>query len=113
MNDIELIKSVRLDSLSKHPGKSSRYASRGIESCKQVLINRKHNSNIYQFVFEEYDGFGHGVNVPPEMIDNRDHIRDSTVACPRCGGAGKLTLGALDCTECDGTGRVPGEIVLT
>ncbi len=112
MDDIELIKSIRLDSLSKHDGMTRRYAKHGIESCKQVLINRKHNSTVLQVVFEEHDGYGHGVNVPPEMLEY-DHLRDHTVPCPRCRGAGKLVLGGIDCTECDGTGRVPGQIEIT
>lgn len=109
MHNIDLIAKVRLDSLSKHDGMTRKYGRQPLDTCRQVIVNRKHNVNTIQVVFEEHDGYGHGLNVHPELIGeiNESHIRDATVVCGRCNGAGKLTLHGVDCAECGGTGRLP------
>jgi len=110
--DPKLIMAIRADSLSKRPGMTYKYRDHSIETCRQVLVNRRIRENVVQVIFEEHDGYGHGLNVPPDMI-LEEHVRDATIECSRCNGAGKLVLGGIDCTECNGTGRVPGKIQLT
>lgn len=110
--DQDLLVKLRIDSLSKHPGMTRKYSRQDLQTCRQVLVNRKLRENVVQVVFEEHDGYGHGINVQPDMI-LPDHIRESTIECSRCNGAGKLSIHGIDCTECNGTGRVEGQIQLT
>ena len=110
MVDQVLLAKIRTDSLSKHEGMTRKYGSLPLDSCKQIIVNRKANGNEVQVVFEECDGYGHGLNVPPEWI-LEDHIASDRMPCPRCAGAGKLTLHGIDCSECSGTGMIPKDRV--
>ena len=101
-----MLSRIRIDSLSKHDGATRKYGSLPLDSCKQVIVNRDVKTNLYKIVFEEIDGYGHGVNVPPSFL-KPDHISDDRTGCPRCGGAGKLVSHGIDCTECSGTGMIP------
>lgn len=103
--DQELLKKARVDSLAKHEGATKKYGSLPLSSCVSVIVNRPIDSSYVQVVFEEMDGYGHGINVPPDWF-TEDHISRDRIPCPRCGGAGKLTLHGIDCTECEGTGKV-------
>ena len=107
----DLLNTIRNDSLSKHDGYTRKYGSLPVDSCTTVIVNRTHDVNIVQVVFEEFDGTGHGVNVPSDWI-LEEHISPDRVTCPRCGGGGKLTMLGVDCTECQGTGKVPGKLRL-
>jgi hypothetical protein len=101
----DLLKKIRLDSLAKHDGATRKYGRLPLDSCLNVIINRPVNAGPTKVVFEEMDGFGHGVNVPQHWI-NEDHIGGEKISCLRCAGAGKLTIGGIDCTECHGTGMI-------
>ena len=103
--DAVLLTNLRIDSLSKHDGATKKYGSLPLESCKTVLVNRQARGGPTQVAFEEMDGWCHGINVDPSLI-NEDHIGPDKVVCPRCGGPGKLTVYGDDCTECSGTGMV-------
>jgi hypothetical protein len=109
--DKSILQKIRLDSLSKHDGMTYRYGSLPLDSCKTVIVDRNIDSSEIRVVFEESDGYGHGLNVPTDWL-TEDHISRNRVACPRCGGAGKLTLYGVDCTECNGTGKVPGKVTI-
>lgn len=111
MVDKVLLEKVRADSLSKHEGMTRKYGSLPLDSCVQVIVNRGNDDNVVQIVFEECDGYGHGLNVPSDWV-LEDHISKSRVPCMRCGGAGKLTIHGVDCHECKGTGKVPGNRVI-
>lgn len=108
--DKDVIKNIRADSLSKHEGATRKYGSLSLDSCVSVIVNRPIDNSSIKVVFEEFDGFGHGVNVPPEWL-TEDHISSNRMPCPRCGGAGKLVLYGIDCAECEGTGKVVKEKV--
>jgi len=108
MMDKTVLASIRQDSLSKHAGAIKKYGDKHLDSCIQIVINRPIDSRQVKVVFEEGDGFGHGVNVPPDWL-TEDHIPKDRVPCPRCGGAGKLILNGVDCTECRGTGKIVKE----
>ena len=103
--DEVLIQKIRLDSLSKHDGATKKYGTLPLDSCVQIIVNRGFEDGVIQIVFEEMDGWGHGLKVPDDWI-LEDHISTARKPCPRCGGAGKLTLHGIDCTECVGTGRI-------
>jgi len=109
--DQELLKRIRADSLSKHDGMTRKYGSLGLDSCKQVIVDREFNSTAVRVVFEEHDGYGHGLNVPPGWL-TEDHISPDRVACPRCAGAGKLVMYGIDCTECQGTGKIVSKVTI-
>ena len=103
--DKNLLSKIRADSLSKHAGATRKYGSAPLDSCIQIIVNRPIDSSTVKVVFEEADGWGHGINVPPDWL-TEEHIPRNRKPCPRCGGAGKLTLYGIDCTECSGTGKV-------
>jgi len=103
--DRQALDNLRRDSLKNHDGASRKYGSLTVDTCKQVIINRKFDSSEVQIVFEESDGYGHGINVPPGWL-TEDHVPLDRVACPRCAGSGKLKLGGIDCSECLGTGKL-------
>lgn len=103
--DKVLLNKIRADSLAKHEGATKKYGSLPLDSCVQVIVNRPIDSSAVKVVFEESDGWGHGITVPPDWL-TEDHISKDRRPCPRCGGAGKLTLYGIDCTECLGTGKV-------
>jgi len=109
MIDQEVLKKIRIDSLSRHEGATRKYGGLPMDSCKKVIINRPSDNSTVKVIFEELDGWGHGVNVPPDWLIE-DHISMDREPCKRCGGAGKLTLHGIDCTECKGTGKVPKEV---
>ena len=106
--DKSILEKIRADSLQKHAGMFRRYGYLDIDTCKQVIVDREIDSTSVRVVFEEHDGYGHGVNVPPGWL-TEDHISQDRLPCPRCGGAGKLTFYGIDCEECKGTGKVPGK----
>ncbi len=105
MVDTVVLESIRRDSLSKHPGATKKYGDKGMDTCIQVIINRNIDSTSVKVIFEEGDGFGHGLNVPPGWL-TEDHISPDRAPCPRCGGAGKLQINGVDCIECKGTGKI-------
>lgn len=108
--DKDVIKNIRSDSLSKHDGATRKYGTLPLDSCKSIIVNRPIDNAETQVVFEEFDGFGHGLNVPSEWL-TEDHVSTNRMPCPRCGGAGKLVVYGIDCTECKGTGKVVKEKV--
>lgn len=103
--DQELLKKIRTDSLSKHEGATRKYGSLPLESCLGIIVDRPIDSSYVRVVFEESDGWGHGLNVPPDWL-TEDHVPRNRIPCPRCAGAGKLTLHGIDCSECEGTGKI-------
>lgn len=103
--DINLLNKVRTDSLSKHDGATRKYGTLPLDSCVNIIVNRPVNAGPIQIVFEEMDGFGHGLNVPADWI-NEQHIGGEKITCSRCVGAGRLIFGGIDCVECKGTGMV-------
>lgn len=103
--DKDLLSKIRADSLSKHEGATRKYGDQSLDSCKTVIVNRPIDSSVVKVIFEESDGWGHGISVPPDWL-TEDHIPRNRKPCPRCGGAGKLTLYGIDCIECEGTGKI-------
>lgn len=106
--DKDVLKRIRTDSLSKHDGATRKYGTLPLDSCKTIVVNRNIDSSEVKVAFEEMDGWGHGLSVPPDWL-TEDHIARNRKPCMRCGGAGKLTLHGIDCTECNGTGKVVSE----
>lgn len=106
--DKTVLSSIRTDSLSKHEGATRKYGELELDSCKLVIVNRPVNTGPIKVVFEEHDGWGHGINVPQEWL-NEDHIGGEKISCPKCGGAGKIIIDGVDCTECHGTGMINKE----
>jgi hypothetical protein len=103
--DEQLLAKIRADSLSQHEGATRKYGSLPINSCLQVIVNYDAKGGPVKVVFEEIDGWGHGLNVPQNWIVE-NHVGKPKDRCPRCKGAGKLVIGGIDCTECKGTGMI-------
>lgn len=106
-----ILSSIRTDSLSKHEGATRKYGKLELDSCVQVIVNRPVNAGSIKVIFEEHDGWGHGLNVPQEWL-TEDHIGGEKISCIRCGGAGKMAIGDVDCKECHGTGMIRKEATI-
>lgn len=109
--DKDILAVIRTDSLSKHEGATRKYGSMELDSCKNIIVNRPVNAGPIKVVFEEHDGYGHGLNVPQDWLAE-DHIGREKISCPRCKGAGKLIIDGEDCHECKGTGMIYKEITV-